>query len=429
MRIFEQCRAFLSSLGMSEGDVAVPAVCESILREMAAGLSEKAGSLKMLPTYIDLPPAPLPPNPVCVIDAGGTNFRVGLARFPASGPFQLDALVQTAMPGADHCLGKEAFFKTMADTVAETAARSERIGFCFSYPAEILPNRDGRLIRFVKEIKAPEVEGALIGKNLLAALGMHKPIVVLNDTVATLLAGKAAAGGKAYAGYVGFILGTGLNGSYVESCRHIAKLPGTSGRQIINTELGAFDKIARGDIDVALDADTANPGVNTFEKMLAGGYIGPLVLRTLKRGAQDGFLPSTVAAALDGLGIFSAKELNLFLNAPEGSNPLADVCRQSGGQTTGKCYGIALGLVTRAAKLSAAALAALCLKSGGGESPAAPICITAEGTTFQNLKHLRDLTYCHLHRYLTDERGVFFDLIAVKNATLKGAAIAGLTCP
>lgn len=78
---------------------------------------------------------------------------------------------------------------------------SSKIGFCFSYPTEMLPTGDGKLITFTKEVKAPEVEGAVIGENLKMALvragfNAEKEIVILNDTVAALLASKTGNTGK-----------------------------------------------------------------------------------------------------------------------------------------------------------------------------------------------------------------------------------------
>ena len=80
---------------------------------------------------------------------------------------------------------------------------SENIGFVFSYPLEIFPDKDGRLIRFTKEIKAKEVEGEFIVKNLLSAIkkqgfGSNKKIILLNDTTASLLASILAFQNREY---------------------------------------------------------------------------------------------------------------------------------------------------------------------------------------------------------------------------------------
>ena len=45
------------------------------------------------------------------------------------------------------------------------------IGFCFSYAAEMTPDKDGKLLYFTKEIKARGVVGELIGANLRKRTG------------------------------------------------------------------------------------------------------------------------------------------------------------------------------------------------------------------------------------------------------------------
>ena len=76
------------------------------------------------------------------------------------------------------------------------------------------------------------IEGQLIGEtlnNTLAAMEISadKHIVLLNDTVATLLAGlghKNYAGKSGFSSYIGFILGTGTNCCYIEKNSQLKKL-------------------------------------------------------------------------------------------------------------------------------------------------------------------------------------------------------------
>ena len=105
-------------------------------------------------------------------------------------------------------------------------------------------------------------------------------IAVVNDTVATLLAAKATEGDRTYSSYLGFILGTGTNTAYVERNANIMKVPGLdpAGSMIINSESGAFDKIEQSQFDRAMDARQTDPGHAPFEKMIAGGYLGPVGL-------------------------------------------------------------------------------------------------------------------------------------------------------
>jgi hexokinase len=427
MDISRMVYSFLRDHGMSADDVDMDEVCKNMLSEMESGLKGKKSSLEMIPTYVDVPVRIPPLEPVMVLDAGGTHFRSGLASFTESGEFRISSFSKISMPGTETYLSKDEFFLAVADVVRSIADRSDRIGFCFSYPTEIYPNRDGRLIRFVKEIKAPEVEGELIGENLLAALGVKKRIVILNDTVATLLAGKVAETARSYSGYIGFILGTGMNGSYVESRSNIDKLKVKQKDQIINTELGNFSRLNRGVIDIELDKGTVNPGVNSFEKMISGGYLGDLVLNTLKKAADKGVIKDKIARRLDAVSKIKTKDLNDLLCSPRGKSPLADILDGGSNEDNEAIHYMVSSLVERAAKLSAVAISALCLKSGAGYSASMPICVTVEGTTFYRLTNLRKLTLFYLKHYLTDQKGIHADVISVEDATIKGAAIAGLS--
>ena len=84
-------------------------------------------------------------------------------------------------------------------------------------------------------------------------------------------------------------------------------------------------------------------------------------------------------------------------------------------------------LVERAAKLTAINLSSAVLKCGKGQDPSRPICIVAEGTTFYKLADLKARVKAYLNRYLVEQKKRYYEIISVDNATLIGAAIAGLT--
>ena len=200
-------------------------------------------------------------------------------------------MVNAPMPGIDGEISKKEFFHTIAAYVRPLVKEADRIGFCFSYPTEILPDKDGILLQFCKEVQAPEVVGQLIGKNLLETLGMNgEQIVLLNDTVATLLAGKSASPGKEFDSFIGCILGTGTNTCYIERNSNILKNSDIdcTKSQIINIESGNFGKAPRTDIDLEFDNTTNNPGSYTFEKMISGGYFGGLCFSTLELTSREG---------------------------------------------------------------------------------------------------------------------------------------------
>jgi len=72
-------------------------------------------------------------------------------------------------------------------------------------------------------------------------------------------------------------------------------------------------------------------------------------------------------------------------------------------------------------------LSSVVLKTDKGQNPCVPVCITAEGTTFYELKSLKERVECYVKNFLQDKHGRYIELVSVENATLIGAAIAGLT--
>ena len=128
-------------------------------------------------------------------------------------------------------------------------------------------------------------------------LGIHGGrIVVINDSVATCLAGKAEKINEGYGSFTGTILGTGSNSCYMENIQNIAKLHGFSddGVMVINTEAGNYSEIPRSDIDLAFDESMLNPGRGIFEKMASGGYLGGLCDFTLRAAGREGVFSQEV---------------------------------------------------------------------------------------------------------------------------------------
>jgi hexokinase len=424
---------FLRSCEMDYQDIDFEGHLTLFAEEMVQGLAGKESCLEMIPTFLQAVNE-IPSNRrVIVADAGGTNFRVAALYFTEDKKAVIENLQKFTMPGVHHKLSRKEFFEVMAQYFNGVIDASEKIGFCFSYPVEISPNKDGRLIRFAKEIKAPQVVGQMIGENLNLAftsrgLGDAKHIVLLNDTVATLLAGVGWEN-RDFSCYIGFILGTGTNCCYVESNAAVTKQKGLNPEQsqIINTESGGMGKAHSGRIDQMFDATMNNPGIHKFEKMISGAYLGPLYLKTIQQACHDGILCGGAAEAIGRMTDLNTKNLNDFMFYPYGENPLARVCRQGSGEDVTLLYVIADRLVERAAKLAAINLSAMAIKSGQGTDPARPICIVAEGTTFYQMKTLKTRVEFYLKQYLEDKRGIYTEIIAVENATLIGAAIAGLT--
>ena len=472
--IRDRIRRFLKDNGMYYEDIDMDACCDIFIQEMQAGLGRPApaslactrvtagasdasrgggqgSSLAMIPTYIEVGRDIPVDKPVIVLDAGGTNFRVATVYFgmPLRLPTQdgavgdprqpqagavIENFVQKPMPGLDKEVTKEEFFETIVKYMADVVDVSNSIGFCFSYPTEILPSKDGRLIRFCKEVKAKQVEGELIGENLVTTIEAagykgKKRVVILNDTVATLLAGRSAFQESAFDSFVGFILGTGSNCCYIESNRNITKKGDLdpSKEQIVNIESGSFGRAPRGAIDLQLDESTLDPGKYTFEKMFSGAYLGALCLKNLQEAGREGLVSKALTEELLALKDLETKDINSFMYFPEGDNPLAVSCSHGQEQDSIAVWYLLDALIERAAKLVAFLLSSVVLKTDRGKNPCAPVCITAEGTTFYELKSLKAKIDYYLKSYLEETHNRFVEIVSAENATLIGAAIAGLT--
>jgi hexokinase len=255
----------------------------------------------------------------------------------------------------------------------------------------------------------------------------EKQIVLLNDTVATLLAGKSASFGHDYDSFIGFILGTGTNTCYIESNSNILKTSNldSSKAQIINIETGAFRKVPQTDIDIAFDNTTVNPGNYKFEKMFAGGYFGGLCLTALKSAAKEGVFSNEASIGLNSIIELSSEDVNKFVSHPESYHGPLRICTSNQSDKEG-CTEIIECLIDRSAKLVAANMAAVILKTNKGKSEKRPILITIEGTTFYKLHNLKSHFEKYLKEYLKDEKQRFYEFTEVKQSSLVGAALAAL---
>jgi len=418
---------FLQKHKLQASDISIQKIVDDFHIEMTNGLLGKPGSLRMIPTYIEADNEFAKELPVLAIDAGGTNFRVAKVQFSSNGKLEISGTKNFRMPGIDKEVSKKEFFNIIAGYLSGYAEGAKRIGFCFSYPTEIFSNKDGRLLQFCKEVQAPEVVGELIGAALLDTLGMpNKPIVLLNDTVATLLAGKSESFGKSYDSFIGFILGTGTNTCYIESNENIVKTPGLdrSKSQIINIESGNFSKAPRTDIDIAFDNSTNNPGQYSFEKMFSGGYFGGLCLMALKTAAREGLFGEDTADKLIGISELSTEALNNYRHGNHTANPLKQAI--SNVKDEAIAMEIIDALIGRSATLVAANIVAVILKTGKGKSKTSPILLTVEGTTFYKLYSFRETFEKDLSAYLSGERQRYYEFTEVAQSSLVGAALAAL---
>ena len=419
---------FLKKHGLRAEDVDSDKVLDFFSSEMKKGLEGEESSLAMIATYTeagnDIPDG----ESVIVMDAGGTNFRTCLVTFN-DGVAEISDFQKVGMPGAKKEVSKKEFFSILADNIQRFMGKSKKIGFCFSYAAEITPDHDGIPLMFSKEIKAPEVIGKRLGKELLAELATRgydtegMTVSIVNDTVATLLAAKAAYKGDAST-YIGFILGTGTNTAYVERNSNIKKLSLSEGSQIINVESGCL-KLELSEIDEEFMKTTKDSNSYHLEKKISGAYLGPFALFVLKKAAEEGVFSSQSVEKLSGMNDLETKDVGGFLReAGDFSNPLSFFSANK--EDAKNAYIIMRSIVERSGKLTALNLTAAVIASGEGDDPRRPVVINADGTTFYKTCFLEDYVKEYLDQILWKKEGKVCQIVSIDNSPTIGAAIAGL---
>ena len=431
-----EVKAFFKERQMWAEDLNMEAELEKFIESMHAGLrgSTPPESMRMIPTYLTVGEEFTTNDPVIVMDAGGTNFRICLTRFNEHGETEISQFRQATMPGSEGEISAKEFYGFIADQLAPFLKYSRKIGFCFSYACDMLPSHDGRLINFTKEIQIPEAIGTVVGEEIMKVLEErgHKTddihFVMLNDTVAALLGGFTGGSTKQYSGYAGIILGTGINSAYIEQNSNIDKLEGKLnplGNMIINMESGDYSVSSRSPIDVEIDKATNVPGAQLMEKMISGRYLGLQVLYAVREAVADAnlfsdFFKENFAEVYD----LESAELTEFVEEPYGPGILSQCCANELDREN--LYYIIDNIFERAAMLVTVVVAGIHIQTGVGKNPVRPLAITMEGSTFYKANLLREKIKYHIQQFVNKKYGFYNEFLHVENANVIGSALAAL---
>ncbi len=405
----------------------------NFISEMNKGLNGEESSLKMIPSYLKYKKITNSES-IIVIDAGGTNLRIGIVKFLENGQYFLDSYKKTTLPGIDREYTKEEFFDYIYKFIKDEVRDYKKIGFCFSYPMEKFPNKDGKLIKWTKEVKAPEVVGEFIGKNILYVFDKYektkRDIVLLNDTVASLFGGIANSNIRDYENFIGLIVGTGCNSAYLEKLRNIKKLNKEEYRQdeemVINLESGNFDKLKITDIDKILNEESLDPYNQILEKMVSGRYLMKLIYILTNKLVEDNITPQmhSIAQIMKDIDLKEISEWLYYGNSC--SNSFYDKLRKLN-PTDDQIKVLSLIINTifdRASSLIAVKLSALIHKRGKGSLIHKPTAIVAEGAVIETLPYFKERLNYYLISMLKEFGDYYYDIIHIEKANIIGSAVA-----
>lgn len=367
-------------------------ITDHFILELERGLSNDQSDIPMNITWAIGTPTGSETGNYLTIDMGGTNLRVcEVTLTPTHSDYTLTQS-KYKLPEDIKSSTADRLWEFTADCLEQFLEKQGILGsrgknevklplaFTFSYPVTQESIRHGVLQRWTKGFDIKGVEGCDVVLQLEEALRKRdlpvEVVALVNDTTGTLIA-------SAYKDpeiQIGSIFSTGCNAAYMEDCGSIPKiahhkLPPTT-QIAINTEYGAFDNshriLPRTPFDLEIDASFPRPGQQTYEKMVAGLYIGELVRLILlhfhtsyglfakdsnditRLRAANAIDSSILSKLEEDYRPHSPDEVQALFREALGLNPLPhelELC----------CFVVEF-VCTRAARLYACGIAAICKK-------------------------------------------------------------------
>ena len=350
--------------------------------EIGQGLSGHESSLRLLPAYVSLPTGE-ETGEFLTVDFGGTNVRAAKVRLFGGGRYEITGRAEKPLRvfGQYDFTGKDTaaatLFGILADLLIEAAGGDRkkvyRLGHTFSFPSAQETLADARLIQWTKEFAVEGVEGAWVNALLAEALAARgydniRPVSVINDTVAVLLAASYQVPGT----FIGAIYATGHNACYHES------FAGKRCATILNLESGGFAQVTQNDYDRRLDEASERPGAQRLEKMVSGRYLGALyalaLMDILALDAPPSFSAEALAAVVSGEGA-ALERIAALCKAPLTA------------RATAQAVELSAAVAGRSAGLVAASFAGI-LRHRAAERMMPSRCIAVEGSLYEKFPGL-----------------------------------------
>ncbi len=430
-----------------EENLDMKTITNILLEDMSNGLKknhEEISSMDMIPIWKSIARENPHNKNVISIDAGGTNFRTALIKFSDEGTPKIHSFFKYKMPALDYPMTNKDFFDKLAEYLRPLKDQAEYISFCFSFAIKIYPDGSGEAIKLSKEIKLPEIASCKINDELLKALKRDgwasiKKIVMVNDTACVLQAGAINENLEDYSGFVGFVLGTGLNSAYIEN-GEIEKLQVEDTKsntaneytipdsQIIVCESGKCKKIPQSNFDKELSKKSKLANEYFLERMCSGRYLGELCSIALKTGASEELFSYATKQKLLETGNFTTEEISTFLHANQSkSYRFNEKLKIDNEQDLQKIYKICESIFKRAGILSAGIIASACIKMLNTKKIDAnlhtkAVCINADGSVFLKGYSIKENIEKYLDEYLRQEKGINFIIKNTQTPVSLGSA-------
>ncbi|CAI7566593.1 unnamed protein product [Penicillium pancosmium] len=362
-------------------------ITEHFVKELEKGLTIEGGNIPMNVTWVTSNPNGRESGRFLTLDMGGTNLRVCDVTLSERKREFEQTQRKFKLPKEVKSGTAEQLWDFVADRLQafleENPSGSQDnisvpLAFTFSFPVDQQSIRSGVLQRWTKKFNVSGVEGEDVVPQLEAALARKKipvdVVALINDTTGTLIASNY----RDPQVKVGSIFSTGTNAAYMEECRLVPKLKEygfpEDAKVIINTEYGAFDNdrqiLPFTPFDHQIDSESLRPGTQLYEKMVSGLYIGEMLRLVMVKLHEEGVLfqdkditSLRQSNAVDAT-FLSIAEMDLFEGLSDMREEFEDEFSFSPTVDEMKVCRYLIGLIaTRAARLYACGIAAICIKN------------------------------------------------------------------
>lgn len=279
------------------------------LKNIKLGLDKITHSkavVKCFLTYVQNLPSGCEKGRCLVLDLGGSNFRIMLMTLNAQMKYKITSKKFNFPENLLQGSGVD-FFNYVAmclsNFVKKLNLHMEELPLAFSiaFPTRQYGLHMAELVSWGKNFNLPDVVGRNVVELLQQAVERRDDIKIstyalMNDTTAVLM----SCAFKNPFCKIAVIVDNGCNACYLEQVKYITtfrdtKTIPTIPNMIINTEWAFFGdngslEFIRTKWDRIIDVTSATKAERTFEKMVSGLYLGPLVRLILMDGIKTGAL-------------------------------------------------------------------------------------------------------------------------------------------
>ncbi|KAJ5205393.1 Hexokinase N-terminal [Penicillium cf. griseofulvum] len=409
-------------------------ISDHFAQELEKGLTVEGGSIPMNVTWIMKYPTGHEKGRILTVDLGGTNIRVCDVCLSMGRRDFEQRQRKYKLPEEVKKSTKEALWGFIADRIDSflsdnhsdvSASEPLPMAFTFSFPVEQKSIRSGILQRWTKNFSVPGVVGHDVVLQLEEELAKRnvpvRLVALINDTAGTLVASHY----RDPQVKIGSIFSTGCNAAYMEECRLIPKLRDSGLSEdatvIVNTEYGAFDNerkvLPLTPFDHQLDAESAHPGTQIYEKMVAGLYIGEMLRLVMLAMYEQGLLfkGQDISRLRTANSLEASFLSSIEMDISAGLADMKEVFKESLSLDLStdelKACRHLIGLIAmRAARLYACGIAAICKKKGIRQCH-----VGVDGSVFSKYSMLKGRTVQGL-RDIFDWDPERLDLIALNSA-------------